>query len=97
MKTTFATLAMLAALAAAVTVTAAAAPPIERQAALVIGNASYRVGAHNNPGNDAQAVAGALRDHKRATLIGTRTCGKGSVQAIIPLGTGNGALALATG
>ncbi len=40
---------------------AAAAPPIERQVALVIGNASYRVGALKNPVNDAQAVAGALR------------------------------------
>jgi carboxyl-terminal processing protease len=33
----------------------------ERQVALVIGNAAYRVGALKNPVNDAQAVAGALR------------------------------------
>jgi carboxyl-terminal processing protease len=40
--------------------------------------------------------AGALQDHKRATLVGTRSFGKGSVQTIIPLGAGNGALRLTT-
>jgi len=43
----------------------------------------------------SEIVSGALQDHKRATLIGTRSFGKGSVQTIIPLGQ-NGALRLTT-
>ncbi|WP_342151680.1 S41 family peptidase [Methylorubrum sp. SB2] len=43
----------------------------------------------------SEIVAGALQDHKRATIMGTRSFGKGSVQSIIPLG-GQGALRLTT-
>jgi carboxyl-terminal processing protease len=44
----------------------------------------------------SEIVAGAMQDHKRATIVGTRSFGKGSVQTIIPLGSGNGALRLTT-
>lgn len=43
----------------------------------------------------SEIVAGALLDHKRATLVGSRSFGKGSVQTIIPLGQ-NGAIRLTT-
>src|SRR5438093_1022730 len=43
----------------------------------------------------SEIVAGALQDHKRATIIGTQTFGKGSVQTIMPLGN-NTAIKLTT-
>ena len=43
----------------------------------------------------SEIVAGALQDHKRATVMGTQTFGKGSVQTIMPLGN-NTALKLTT-
>jgi carboxyl-terminal processing protease len=44
----------------------------------------------------SEIVAGALQDQNRATILGTRSFGKGSVQTIIPLGSDNGALQLTT-
>ena len=43
----------------------------------------------------SEIVAGALQDHHRAILLGTRSFGKGSVQTIIPL-PGHGAMRLTT-
>jgi carboxyl-terminal processing protease len=43
----------------------------------------------------SEIVAGALKDHHRAILVGTRSFGKGSVQTIIPL-PGHGAMRLTT-
>jgi carboxyl-terminal processing protease len=43
----------------------------------------------------SEIVAGALQDHRRAILLGTKSFGKGSVQTIIPL-PGHGAMRLTT-
>jgi carboxyl-terminal processing protease len=38
----------------------------------------------------SEVLAGALQDHKRATIAGTKTYGKGSVNALYPLSDGSG-------
>ena len=43
----------------------------------------------------SEIVAGALQDHRRAVLLGTRSFGKGSVQTIVPI-PGHGAVRLTT-
>ena len=43
----------------------------------------------------SEIVAGALKDHRRAVLLGTRSFGKGSVQTVIPV-SGSSAMRLTT-
>ena len=44
----------------------------------------------------SEIVAGALQDHQRAVIEGTRSFGKGSVQTVIPMKPGDGAIRLTT-
>ena len=50
----------------------------------------------NDSASASEIFAAAIRDHRRGTIVGTRTYGKGSVQGIFPLGYADAGLRLTT-
>jgi carboxyl-terminal processing protease len=62
----------------------------------LVGDVPLVVLLNENTASAAEVVAGALKDNHRAVLVGTRSFGKGSVQEVIKLEQGRGALRLTT-
>jgi carboxyl-terminal processing protease len=70
--------------------------PITIDAPTALGDFPMVVLVNGQTASAAEIVAGALQDHQRAVIVGTRTIGKGSVQSLIKLDGDRGAIKLTT-
>ena len=62
----------------------------------IINGAELIILTNGGSASASEIFAGAIGDNKRGTVVGTKTYGKGSVQTIIPLGHGDGAVRMTT-